>query len=376
MYDPFTRRALLQASAASLAFGQPAAKPVRFAYTGCYTSAERFARGDGIHQWSVDADSGKWMHLGHTPNLVNPSFLITSPGRPFLFSAHGDESYATAYAMDPASGRLSVLNRANTGGRNGVHLALAPSGRFLVVANYSAGNVGVLPVGADGKLSDAAHVVALPGTPGPHRVEQASSHPHQVVFDPSGKFVLVPDKGLDRIFVFVMDAATGKLTPTAQGSAVARTGSGPRHLAFHPRLTILWVLNEIGNTVTTYQWEAERGHLRPVQVLPTLPAEYTGENTASEIAVSADGHFVYCSNRGHDSVAVFECGAGGLLTSAGWTASQGRTPRFLALHPGGRWLYVANEQSDSIVVFRVEGGRLIPTGESIASASPVSIAFA
>ncbi len=189
--------------------------------------------------------------------------------------------------------------------------------------------------------------------------------------------MLVPDKGLDRVFVFAFDAATGKLTPTVQGSAVARSGSGPRHAAFHPRLTVLWVLNEIGSTVVTYQWEAERGHLRPVQILPSVPADYTGENTASEIAVSSDGRFLYCSNRGHDSIAVFAVDTNGLLAPVAWTPSQGRTPRFIALDPSGRFLYAANEQSDTIVAFHVDAaaGKLTPAGQIVRNASPVTIAF-
>ena len=379
--DRVSRRALLGGLAATVVSpvrAQSHAAPL-MAYTGCYTSAERYARGDGIHAFRIDPSSGAWTHTQRLEKLVNPSFLVVSRDQRFLYSAHGDESYATAYAIDRGNGVLTVVNQAATGGRNGVHLALDRAGRFLIVANYSAGNVGVLPVQPGGRLGDTVHVVSLPGTPGPHRVEQASSHPHQILFDPSGKFVLVPDKGLDRIFVFAFDAATGKLTPTAQGSVVARTGSGPRHAVFHPRLTMLWVLNEIGNTVVTYQWEAERGHLRAVQILPSLPAGYTGENTASEIAVSAGGRFVYCSNRGHDSIARFAADtATGLLSPAGWTLTQGRTPRFFALDPGGRFLYAANEQSDTIVPFRVDGatGNLTPAGEPVKNASPVSIAFA
>jgi 6-phosphogluconolactonase (cycloisomerase 2 family) len=280
--------------------------------------------------------------------------------------------------VDRATGKLALLNRAETGGRNGVHQALDLSGRFLLAANYSSGSVAVMPVRPDGTLRDAEQVVALPGQPGPHRVEQAASHPHQILFDPSGRYVVVPDKGLDRIFVFSFDAAAGKLTPTAQGSAAARAGSGPRHAAFHPALPVLWVLNEIASTVATYYWEAERGHLRSVQILPTLPPNFTGENTASEIAVSEGGRFVYCSNRGHDSIACFAADpATGLLTTAGWTPTNGRTPRFIGFDPSYRFLYAANEQSDTIVPFRADtgNGQLAADGVPIHSASPVTIAF-
>jgi 6-phosphogluconolactonase (cycloisomerase 2 family) len=236
-----------------------------------------------------------------------------------------------------------------------------------------------MPVRQDGTLAGATQLVTLPGQPGPHRIEQASSHPHQIVFDPSGRFVVAPDKGLDRLFVLGFDAATGKLTPTAQGSAVARAGSGPRRAAFHPALPVAWVLNEIGSTVATYYWEAERGHLRPVQILPLLPPDYTGENTGAEIAVSPGGRFVYCSNRGHDSIAIFAADPGtGLLTSAGWASTQGRTPRFIGFDPSHRFLYAANEQSDTVVSLRADSatGRLTPIGQVVRNASPVTIAFA
>jgi 6-phosphogluconolactonase (cycloisomerase 2 family) len=271
------------------------------------------------------------------------------------------------------------LNRAETGGRNGVHLAVASGGRFLVVANYASGNVGVLPIRPDGALADAAQVVALPGQPGPHRIEQLGSHPHHVVFDPGGRSLIVPDKGLDRVFVFRFDATTGRLTPTEQGAAIARAGSGPRHAAFHPRLPVAWVVNEISSTVTTYFWDAERGSLRPVQILPTPPPDYTGENTAAEIAVSADGRFVYCSNRGHDSIAAFTSDPRtGVLTPAGWTPSQGRTPRYIGFDPSHSFLCATNEQSDMVVTFRADAatGRLAVTGSPVQNASPASIAFA
>jgi 6-phosphogluconolactonase (cycloisomerase 2 family) len=348
-----------------------------FAYVGCYTTAARYARGDGIHVYRVDRESGTWTPVQTVGNLVNPSFLVAARSGRVLYSVHGDESFATAFAVDGESGRLSAINRAATGGRNGVHQAVDPSGKYLLVANYSSGNVAVMPVRADGGLEDAAQVVPLPGQPGPHRVEQAESHPHQILFDPSGKFVVVPDKGLDRVFVFRFDAGTGKLTPTAQGAGVARSGAGPRHAAFHPSLTVLWVLNEISSTITTWFWEAERGHLRATQILSTLPPDYTGENTASEIAVGAGGRYVYCSNRGHDSIAVFTADpASGLLSAPQWTSTQGRTPRFIGFDPARRFLYATNEQSDTIVAFRAgENGRLTPSGPAVRNASPVSIAF-
>ena len=376
-----TRRGFLAGgvSLAAMHGQQTAGAGTVFAYAGCYTTAQRYARGDGIHVYRVDTRTGGWTPVQQIGGLVNPSFLTVHPGRRFLYSVHGDETYATAFSVDRATGRLEQRNRAETGGRNGVHQAFDAAGRFLLIANYSSGSVSVLPVRPDGDLAGPVQVVSLPGQPGPHRVEQTGSHPHQIVFDPSGRYVVVPDKGLDRIFVFRFDPESGRLAPTAQGSVVARSGSGPRHAAFHPTLPVLWVLNEISSTITTYYWEAERGHLKPVQILPAVPPDYTGENTSAEIAVSSGGRFVYASNRGHDSIAIFAADpATGLLASTGWVPSQGRTPRFIAFDPSHRFLYAANEQSDSIVAFEADptSARLTPAAPSIHNASPVTIAFA
>ena len=378
-----TRRDLLKGGAA-LGIARLAAQPGRaagalYAYVGCYTTARRYARGDGIHVYRVDPGTGAWTHVQHVGNLVNPSFLVLRRDQRYLYAVHGDESYATSFAVDRDTGFLTLLNRVETGGRNGVHQAIDASGKFMVVANYGTGNVSVLPVRQDGTLGDQLQVVPLPGLPGPNRIEQASSHPHQIVFDPSGKYVVAPDKGLDRIFIFSFDPATGKLTPTEQGSAVARSGSGPRHAAFHPTLPVLFVLNEIGSSIATYYMDAEHGSLRPVQILPTLPSDYTGESTAAEIAVSAGGRFVYCSNRGHDSIAMFAADPGtGLLTSIGWSPSRGRVPRFIGFDPSRRFLYAANEQADTVVSWLADSstGRLTPTEQVVRNASPCAIAFA
>jgi len=350
-----------------------------YAYVGCYTTARRYARGDGIHVYRVDSDTGNWTHVQQVGNLVNPSFLALGRDQRHLYAVHGDESFATSFSVDRNTGSLTFLNRVETGGLNGVHQAIDPSDKFMLVANYASGSVSVLPILPNGGLGEAVQVVTLPGLPGPNRIEQASSHPHQIVFDPSGRFVAVPDKGLDRIFIFSFDPATGKLTPTVQGSAVARSGSGPRRIAFHPKLPIGFVLNEIGSTVATYYLEAEHGSLRPVEILPTLPSDYTGESIASEIALSSGGRFVYCSNRGHDSIAVFAVDANtGLLTSAGWVPARGRIPRFIGFDPVCRFLYAANEQSDTVVSWLADSstGRLTPTEQVIRTASPVAIAFA
>ena len=350
-----------------------------FAYVGSFTTAQRKARGDGIHVYRADPATGALAHVQHIGDLVNPSFLALSPDQRFLYSVHGDLDYATAFALDGATGQAKLLNRAATGGKNGVRQAVDPSGKFLIVANYTSGSVAVLAIAPDGSLKDQHQLVALPGEPGPHKTEQPSSHPHDVVFDPAGRFVLVPDKGLDRVFVFRFDAAGGRLSPAEPDSVKTRPGAGPRHLAFHPKLPVVWMLNELDSTVATYRWDAERGALTPTQVITTLPTDFTGYSTTSEIAVTPDGRFVYGSNRGHDSVAIYAADASnGSLAAIGWQLTQGRVPRFVGLDPAGRFLHAANEQGDTIVTFRVDSGsgRLAPTGQVVNNASPVTIVFA
>jgi 6-phosphogluconolactonase (cycloisomerase 2 family) len=236
--------------------------------------------------------------------------------------------------------------------------------------------VAVLPVAEDGALRNQTQLVELKGTPGPHRVRQVSSHPHDIVFDPSGRFVVVPDLGLDRTFVFRFDPAAGRLT---EASFVdGRPTSGPRHVAFHPTRPIMWILNELDSTMTACQWDGERGALRPVQIISTLRTGYTGNSTAAELAVAPSGAFVYASNRGGDDVCVYAVDqATGALSPVEWVPTQGKGPRFIALTPSGRLLYAANEVGDTVVTYRVDpaSGRLTPTGQVVQSATPVTIAF-
>ncbi|MBR0655950.1 lactonase family protein [Plastoroseomonas arctica] len=368
----------LSGTAAAQTRRPPQARPV-FAYVGSFTSAQRRARGEGISVFSMNTTTGAWTHVQTLGDLVNPSFLVTSRDGRFLYSVHGDGDFASAFAIDPASGRIRALNRGTTGGRNGVRQAIDPSGKWLVVANYATGSVAVLPIRPDGSLGDHAQLVSLPGEPGPHRREQPNSEPHDVVFDPTGKYVVIPDKGVDRVFVFSFDPSNGALTPAGNNGFVAsRSGAGPRHMAFHPTRPIAWVLNELDSTVTTCAWAVSNGTLTPQQVITTLPTDFTGNSTCAEIAVSADGRFVHVSNRGHDSVTSFAARAdNGLLGTPAWTRTQGPSPRFIGLAPGGRFLYAANEQGDTILPFRVEGtgGRLTQAGPAILCKSPVTIAF-
>ncbi|MBM3526210.1 MAG: lactonase family protein [Alphaproteobacteria bacterium] len=347
-----------------------------FAYVGSFTTANRKARGNGINVFRVDPATGAWTHVQHVGDLVNPSFLALSHDRRHLYAVHGDADYATSFAVDAASGRLTLLNRGRTGGLNGVKQDFDRAGRFMVVANYVAGNVAVLAIRPDGSLADQHDLLSLSGAPGPHRTEQTKPHPHDVVFDPGRRYVLIPDKGLDAVFVLRFDDATGRIA--LHDTVASRPGAGPRHAAFHPTRPFAYVCNELDSTVTAYRWEATRGVLAPLQVVSSLPEDFFGANTTAEILVSRDGRFVYCSNRGHDSVAIYAVDAGtGKLAAVGWEKTQGRDPRFIGIEPNDRFLYATNEQGDSVVAFAIDAasGRLRPAAEPVRLGSPVTIAF-
>ena len=308
------------------------ARPATYAYVGSFTTAKRKARGDGIHVYRSDAATGVWTHLQHIGELTNPSFLALSPDQRFLYSY-------TAIATMPA--HLRWIGRRD---RQGCSITPRPVAIMACArrSTQAAGicwspitlrTVAVLPILPDGSLADQHQLLPLPGEPGPHRTQQPSSQPHDVVFDPSGHCVLVPDKGLDRIFVFRFDAGTGRLTPAEPDSVKSRPGTGPRHLAFHPRLPIVWVLNELDSTTTTYRWDGQRGTLLPIQVITTLPTDFTGYSTTAEIAVTTDGRTVYCSNRGHGSVAIYATEATTGLLADRLAIDAGRRSAFRGARP-------------------------------------------
>jgi len=346
--------------------------PLGLAFVGCFTTERRRARGRGIDIYRTGSSLADWTHLGRVEGLTNPSFLVTDPGHAILYTVQGDGEAASAFAA-AADGSLRALGAAATGGTNSVHLALDPSGRALIVANYASGSVALLPVRGDGGLEAARHVLPLPGEPGPHRTEQAYAHPHHVVLAPDGRHAIVPDKGLDRVFVLRLE---GERLAIASETAM-RPGAGPRHIAFHPNRSLAFLVNELDSSVASCRWDAETGTLTPLHLVPTLPPDFFGASTAAAIVVTPDGRFVYASNRGQDGIARFRVAAeAGRLEPAGWTPAGGRDPRFMTLAPGGKHLLVANEQGDSLVEFAIDAasGDLTQTGLR-SSLSPCTIAF-
>jgi len=349
-----------------------------FAYVGSRTTRERNARGEGLSVYRVDPKAAAWTPVQVLDDLVNPSFLSFDRQRRFLYAVHGDGSEISAFRIDPKSGELTILNRESTGGKNPVHLCVDPTSRFAVVVNHVTSSLAVLPIKENGALGRMSDLVTLTGKIGPHRVEQPFSKPHQAQYDPTDRFIAVPDKGLDRTFIFRLDAETGKLSAVEGAVAEAREGAGPRHIAFHPSNRFAYVINELDSTVMACRFDAGTGGLAPFQVLTALPDSFVGNSRAAEIAVSATGRFVYASNRGYDSIAVFAVdGLTGRLAATGWHLTGGRTPRFFAPSPVEDLLFVANEDSDDIVGFGVDPhtGSLASVGTVARTGSPVCILF-
>jgi 6-phosphogluconolactonase len=355
--------------------GEPGAM---LAYVGSRTTKERNARGDGINVYRVDTATGAWTHVQLLKDLVNPSFLAFDTKQRYLYSVHGDGEEVSAFSTDEYSGELTFLNRQSCGGKNPVHLTVDQTNSHLMVANYATGSLATLPIDSDGRLGEVTGLVQLPGSPGPHKVEQASSHPHNIPFDPQQGHLVVPDKGLDRIFVFKLDPDQGTLVPNDPPSVATRSGAGPRHVVFHPTAGFAYVVNELDSTVTTYNYDRVAGSLEPKQILTTLPATFTGENRAAGIGITPSGKFLYASNRGFNQISIFAIDqATGMLSSVGWESTRGKTPRFFTLDPSGKFLYAANETSDTIVGFRIDEntGKLASIGTVAQTGSPVCIVF-
>lgn len=352
-----------------------------YAYVGCFTTAHRKARGKGISVYRIDPASGpssNWSLIEVLKTIANPGYVALDSKQRFLYASHGDGDTVSAYAIDAQTHKLTFINQQPSSGDNGPHLTVDPTDRYVVVANGP--GIVVLPLNSDGSLAPSTDVVVPPGKEGPYKREQGlGAHPHQVVFDPAGRFLVSPDKGVDATHIYRLDAASGKLVPNDPPFVKSRYGAGPRHLSFHPTRPFAYLINELDSTVTTYQWDGVRGALTPVHIIPTTPPTFTGDNTGAEIAVAPSGRFVYVSNRGHNSIATFAVSASdATLTPVGWESTQGEKPRFFTLDPAGAMLYVANEDSDSIVAFRLDAasGKLLPTGLVINTGSPSCIAFA
>jgi 6-phosphogluconolactonase len=349
-------------------------------YFGTYTGA----KSRGIYVASFDGASGRLGAPRLAAETESPSFLALHPSRPLLYAVNEVDNFegaragsVTAFAIDPASGDLRALGRASSRGAGPCHLAVDRGGRHVLVANYGGGSVASLPIRPDGSLEAASSFVQHRGASvDPKR--QGAPHAHMIETDPANKFALVADLGLDQILTYRFDAGRGLLEPSDPPAARVDPGSGPRHFAFSPDGRDLYVANELRVTVTGSRYDG--GRLTGFQTLSSLPAgvQPGAADSGAEIQVHPSGRYVYASNRGPDTIAVFARDAAtGRLTLVEHVASGGRTPRSFSIDPGGRYLLAANQRSDQVAVFRIDAqtGRLSPTGQAVEVGAPVCVTF-
>ncbi len=351
--------------------------------------------GRGIHCFRVDRATGALASIGTFELGTSPSSLVINDEGTRMYSANetdrvgeAGEGTVSSYALDRATGQLTMLNTVASGAAGPTYVSLHPGGRHLLVANYFGGAVAVLPIDEDGRLGEATDVEAPQGEIGPTTATNAPpgsfafsghdrTHAHMVEATPDGRFVFHVDLGLDRIFIWAFDAETGTLEPARQPSVAVPPGDGPRHFDLHPNGRWFYSIQEEGATVTLFDFESQHGTLTPRQSWSTLPEGFAGSVFCSEILVSADGRHLYAGNRLHDSIAVYAIGDDGTLASQGEQWSRGNYPRSFSLDPSGRFLYCCNQRSDNVAVFAVDPARGMPqfTGQFVPVGNPSCVVF-
>ena len=404
-----TRREFLAATVvAAGAAGVPGVvrseKPL-FAYVGTFSSPLKDVlptqvdlppgNGRGIHIFRVDRQTGGLTAAGTFDLGTSPSCLAVNAAADRLYSANetdrvGEtkEGTVSAFSIDAASGALTLLNTVRSGGAGPTYVALHPTGRYLLTANYFGGSISVLPVLADGRLGEAVDVKQDEGSVGPTKATSVQpgsfafsghdrTHAHQILSDAAGRFVLHVDLGQDRIYVWKFDVASGKLSPADQPWVQLPAGDGPRHVHFHPNGRWLYSIQEEGSTIVLFDYDSGSGALTARQTVPSLPAGYAGSNFCSEILVSADGRFVYGGNRLHDSIGIFATASDGRLTQVGNEWTRGNYPRSFTFDPAGGFLYCCNQRADNVTIFRVNrvSGQLEFTGRYVPVGNPSIVVF-
>jgi 6-phosphogluconolactonase len=353
----------------------------RTMYVGTYTRGAS----KGIYAYRFETATGKTTPIGVAAETENPSFLAIHPNRRSLYAVNEISTYdgqaagsVSAFAIDPATHALKLLNRVSSRGAGPCYVAVDNMGKWLFAANYGGGSVAAFPIHDDGSLGEASAFFQHTGSSVNER-RQSDPHAHMVALSPDNRFALVADLGLDRVFTYRVDSAKGGLAPSDPPYVMLAAGSGPRHLAFRPGAKFVYSLNELLSTVTAFRYDVSRGSLKEMQTLSTLPNGWSGSNSTAEIVIHPNTRFLYTSNRGDDSIVIFRIDPSrGTLTFVDRTPTQGKTPRNFAIDPSGTFLLAANQDSGSIVTFRIDTGtgRLTPTGEMLQVPSPVCILFA
>ena len=392
----FRRKALIALvllQVCGIAFAKDSGK--YFLFVGTYTDVDGKDSGSkGIYSYRFDGSSGKLTSLGVAAKTTNPSFLAVAPGGKFLYAVNEVRDYkgaasggVTAFGIDRKTGKLAQLDEVASRGSDPCYISFDRSGKYVLVANYTGGDVAVFPLLSDGRIADASSVLNDSGSLGPNKERQDAPHAHWIEASARNRFAYVADLGLDRVLSYKFDSTKGTLSERDPSQAGAKTsdffsatlapGTGPRHVAFSANEAFMYALGELDSTVTVFAYD-DRGTYRSIQKISALPAGFSGKNDAAEIAIHPSGKFLYTSNRGDDSIAVFAIeGIDGTLTFVERVPSGGKTPRNFAISPSGSKLLVANEESGNIVEFRIDGatGMLTSMGEVAQVPAPVCLVF-
>ena len=348
-------------------------------YVGTYTTG----KSEGIYLYRLDLSTGGLTHLSTARGVANPSFLAIDRHRRYLYAVNeltefsGEPSGAvSAFSINQKTGDLTFLNQQSSRGSAPCYVWIDKTGRFVLLANYFGGNVAVLPIQPDGALGVATDVAQHRGT-GADPERQDGPHAHCIVLDRANRYAFAADLGIDRIMIYRFDAKSGKLIPGNEPSIALKPGAGPRHFTFHPNGRYAYVINELDSTLTAFTYDGVRGILTPLQTVPTVPEGFSGQNSCADIHVSPAGNFLYGSNRGHDSIAVFSLDSSGKPTPVEHVPTLGKTPRNFRIDPTGRWLFAANQSSGTVQLFRIDPatGRLTASGQSLEVTSPVCVKF-
>jgi 6-phosphogluconolactonase len=361
------------------AFSSPEASHEIPVYVGTYTDGDS----EGIYRCELNVVTGALSEPRLVGKFENPNFLAIGPDRRHLYAVGNAAEFTdsqrgavAAFEIDPATGDLALLNAQSSRGANPCHVIVDKAGKFALVANYSGGSVATLAI-ADGKLLPAETAIQHLGA-SVNKERQTGPHAHSINLDPAGRFAFVADLGIDKVLIYRYDATTGELTPNDPPSVKLPPGSGPRHFAFHPNGRWAYVINELTSTVSAMAYDAQRGALEVLQTISTLPEDFQGENTTAEVAVHPHGKFLYGSNRGHDSIAMFAIDEStGKLTSLGQHPAGVKTPRHFVVDPTGAWLLAAGQDSNDIAVHRIDPatGKIEATDISVGVPSPVCLKF-
>lgn len=340
-------------------------------YIGTYT---RKSPAEGIYYAKLDLESGKLKDLQLAARTPNPGFLVIHPNGKYLYAVgEMKDGFIRSFSIDPKTGKLKNINKQLSGGKGPCHVSMDQAGKYLFAANYGSGSAAVFPVAEDGSLKPASSIVQHQGSSITKR--QKGPHAHSVNLSRDGRFLYVADLGMDKIMIYRCDPVTGRLSPGAPAFASMKPGAGPRHLAFLDDK--VFVINELDSTVTSLKRNQDTGALNPVASVSTLPESFKGGNTCAEIAVDPSGRYLYGSNRGHDSIAVFLINPDGTLTRRGYLDKGIDVPRHFNIDPSGKFCVVGNQKSNSVKVFKIDEKTGIPGSEvaSVAVGSPICIKF-